>query len=136
MAERISLSESSTRILSWEAKSFAHVATVGPSGEPHSSPVWFEWDGTLLRISLYDDAQKLKNLRRDPRVSISVMDPTDDYRFVEMRGVAEAFEADPDGAFLTRMSEKYLGLDHFPWPQEGKMEVVVTIRPTRVIGPS
>ena len=49
------------------APAFAHVATIGPHGEPQSNPVWFDWDGRYLRFSQTKTRQKYKNFRRDPR---------------------------------------------------------------------
>ncbi|MDP8992658.1 MAG: PPOX class F420-dependent oxidoreductase [Actinomycetota bacterium] len=55
-----------------EKKGLAHVATIGPTGEPHNSPVWFEWDGEHVLFSQTKTRQKYKNLLRDPRVSLSI----------------------------------------------------------------
>jgi hypothetical protein len=66
-------------LVSWETKSFAHVATIGLEGEPQSSPVWFEWDGTHIKFSLTKTRQKFRNLQRDKRISMSIMDPENDY---------------------------------------------------------
>lgn len=126
--------DSYSSILSWEAKSFAHVATIGRSGEPRSTPVWFDWDGTQMRLTILEHSQKLKNLRRDQRVSLSILDPHDPYRYVEIRGVAESFQPDADLEFTNRMARKYLELDEYPWHEEGHVEVVVAIRPTSISG--
>lgn len=134
MSEQISVPESRANILAWEAKALAHVATIGPRGEPHSSPVWFDWvDGQLI-VSFYESSQKMRNVKRDPRVSVSIVDPDNAYRYIEIRGVAVSFEPDVDLAFMNQMATKYLGLDEYPWHEEGQVEVIVTIDPTRVTG--
>src|SRR5699024_7558835 len=58
---------------------FGHVATLGPSGEPQTSPVWIDWDGEFLKFSQTSTRQKLKNLERDRRVAVSATDPDDPY---------------------------------------------------------
>lgn len=73
-------------LVAWDTKSFAHVATSGPDGEPHSSPVWFEWDGTHIKFSLTKSRQKYRNLQRDKRIAFSIMDPENSYRYLEIRG--------------------------------------------------
>ena len=78
-------------LVAWDTRSFAHVATIGPDGEPHSSPVWFDWDGSRLEFSLTTQRQKYRNLMRDKRVSISIIDPHDPYRYVEIRGELDDF---------------------------------------------
>jgi PPOX class probable F420-dependent enzyme len=110
-----------------EKKGFAHIATTGPKGEPQSSPVWYGWDGTHLKFSNTKARQKYKNLLRNPRVSASITDPDNPYRYVEIRGVAE-IEDDPDKAFIDEMSHKYMGKD-YPWNQPGDERVIVKIRP-------
>ena len=53
----------------------ALVSTLGRDGEPQVTPIWFMFDGEALRFSLVDGRQKLRNLRRDPRVAVLVIDP-------------------------------------------------------------
>lgn len=136
MEEAVSVPESLADLLAWESKALAHIATTGPDGGPQSSPVWFDWENNQLTVSLYDSSQKMKNLQRDPRLSVSIVDPANAYRYVEIRGVAVAFEPDTELVFITRMAGKYLGLDHYPWHEEGQVEVTVTINPTRITGMS
>jgi len=107
---------------------FAHVATVGPDGAPHSSPVWYDWDGSSLMFSQTTGRQKYKNLMRDGRVALSVTDPENPYRYIEIRGPV-AFEDDGDGAFINKMAKKYLNEDVYPWPQPGDVRVVVRVTP-------
>jgi PPOX class probable F420-dependent enzyme len=114
-----------------EVAALAHVATVGPQGEPHSSPVWIGWDGAHIRFSQTKRQQKQRNLRRDPRVALSIVDPRNPYRYLEVRGVAVAFEDDPERAFLDSMARKYLGVDRYPWHREGDEHVTVVILPQR-----
>ena len=67
-------------------------------------------------------------------MSVSIVDPDNAYRYIEIRGVAVSFEPDVDLAFMNQMATKYLGLDEYPWHEEGQVEVIVTIDPTRVTG--
>lgn len=121
-------------LVSWDTKSFAHVATIGPDGQPHSSPVWFEWDGVHLIFTIDEKSQRAKNLRRNPKVAISIIDPEDSYRYVELRGGAKSIETDPELVFLTRMSDKYLHLDQYPWERYWEMLIVVKVLPRKLFG--
>ena len=110
----------------------AHVATIGPDGAPQSSPVWFDWDGTFLRFAQVKGyQQKVRNLQREPRVALSIVDPTNAYRYPEVRGTVERIESDPDWAFINAMAKKYLGQDRYPFGKPGDEWVVVVIRPER-----
>jgi PPOX class probable F420-dependent enzyme len=110
----------------------AHVATIGLDGAPQSSPVWFGWDGTHLRFAQVTGyRQKVRNLEHEPRVALSIVDPANPYRYLEVRGVVERIEPDPDGAFINTMVRKYLGQDRYPFGKPGDEWVVVVIRPGR-----
>jgi PPOX class probable F420-dependent enzyme len=107
----------------------AHVATIGSRSEPQSTPVWIGWDGEHIRFSQTKRQQKYCNLRRDPRIALSIVDPCNPYRYLEVRGVVVAFEDDPDRAFVDSMAQKYLGVDRYPWHQEGDEHVTIVVAP-------
>ncbi|MCP3014835.1 PPOX class F420-dependent oxidoreductase [Nocardiopsis dassonvillei] len=112
---------------------FGHVATLGPDGSPQSSPVWIDWDGEFLRFSQTTTRQKLQNLRRDGRIAVSATDPDDPYMYVEVRGVVDRVEEDPDKAFINEMAQKYLGTP-YPWDNPDEERVIVYVRPERFVG--
>lgn len=112
---------------------FGHVATLGPDGSPQSSPVWIDWDGEFLRFSQTTTRQKLQNLRRDGRISVSALDPDDAYMYVEVRGVVDRVEEDRDKAFINEMAQKYLGTP-YPWDDPDEERVIVYVRPERFVG--
>ncbi|MGH2757113.1 MAG: PPOX class F420-dependent oxidoreductase [Actinomycetota bacterium] len=114
-----------------DKKGFGHIATIGPNGEPQSSPVWYDFDGHRILFSQTKDRQKYRNLKRDPHVSISIHDPDDPYRYLEVRGVAEIVD-DPDFEFIDSMAKKYLGKEEYPWRQPGEERVVVKIEPEHI----
>ena len=125
--------ESLADILAWDTRAFAHLASIGPRGEPHTSPVWFDWEDELIKVSVYETSQKVRNIRRDRRVSVSIVDPNDPYRYLEIRGTVITLEPDPELTLLTRLSGKYLGLDHYPWSGEDDVEVVLAIQPEHIV---
>jgi PPOX class probable F420-dependent enzyme len=107
----------------------AHIATIGPNGEPQVTPVWFGWDGEHVRFSQTTTRQKLRNLRREPRIALSIVDPTNPLRYLEIRGRVVAVEPDPELAFINRMAQKYLGRERYPWHRPGDERVVVVVEP-------
>jgi PPOX class probable F420-dependent enzyme len=107
----------------------AHVATVGPQGEPQNNPVWFGWDGTHLRFSQTKGRQKYRNLQRDPRVALSIVDPTNPYRYLEIRGRVARIEEDPNLDFINSMAKKYMGRDRYPGHRPGDERVVIVVEP-------
>lgn len=113
-----------------EKNGLAHVATIGPGGEPQSSPVWYGYDGRTLNFSHTKDRQKYRNLLRDPRISVSIADPDNQYRYLEIRGTAE-IEDDPEKGFIDVMWQKYLGKDN-PGSRPGEERVIVRVHPLHV----
>ena len=112
-----------------EKRSFWHVATIGPDGEPQSTPVWADWDGTHVRFSQTRGRQKYENLQRNPEIALSATDPDDPYRYLEIRGRVVGIDADADNAFIDSMAKKYMGQDTYPYHQPGDERVVVLVEP-------
>jgi PPOX class probable F420-dependent enzyme len=109
---------------------FAHLATVRPDGSPQSSVMWFAWDGSRIRLTHTRTRQKFANLAREPRVALSIADPDDQYRFLEIRGTVEKTEDDPGAEFYRSLQRRY-GMD-YPI-QDADVRVVITIRPDRFV---
>ncbi len=112
-----------------KSTALAHVATLGPEGEPQNNPVWFDWDGEHLKFSQTKTRQKYRNVGRDPRLALSIVDPENPYRYLEIRGEVAHIEEDPDLDFINAMAKKYLGQDKYPFHQPGDERVVVHIEP-------
>ncbi len=107
----------------------AHIATIGPHGEPQNNPVWFGWDGEHLMFSQTKTRQKYRNIKRDPRIAVSIVDPENHLRYLEVRGEVVRIDEDPDLEFINSMAKKYLGLDKYPYHQPGDERVVIVIEP-------
>jgi PPOX class probable F420-dependent enzyme len=111
---------------------FWHVATIGPRGNPQSTPVWagLDEDGNI-RFSLTRSRQKFQNLQADPAVALSATDPDNPYRYLEIRGTVTAVEDDSDHSFINSMAKKYMGVDDYPFHQLGDERVVMVVTPER-----
>lgn len=116
-----------------ESNALADIATIGPDGAPQVNPVWFGWDGTLISFSQTKTRQKYKNLKKDSRIALSIVDPVNPYRYLEVRGKVVDFVEDPDKAFIDSMAKKYLGQDKYPWNQPGDERVIVVVEPERAL---
>jgi PPOX class probable F420-dependent enzyme len=87
----------------------ALVGTIGKRGEPQVTPLWFLWDGEHVRISLVDGRQKLRNLQRDPRISVVIVDPARPTYYLELRGRIDDLVPDPELALEKVIARKYAG---------------------------
>jgi PPOX class probable F420-dependent enzyme len=110
---------------------FGHLATVRPDGTPQVNPMWFEWDGERLRFTHTSKRRKFENLKAEPRVALSVVDPDRPYRYLEVRGEVEEIEPDPTGAFFAVLADRY-GLELDGPPPDAEDRVVIVVKPDAV----
>ena len=104
-----------------------------PDGSPQVSPVWVDLEGDLVVINTATGRVKEQNMRREPRVAISIADKDNQYEKVDIRGrVAEFVEGDEAYAHIDKMAQKYMGQEKYPWLQPGEERVIVKIEPEAV----
>ncbi|MGE5827561.1 MAG: PPOX class F420-dependent oxidoreductase [Micromonosporaceae bacterium] len=116
----------------FDKKSFAHIATVGPDGTPQVTPVWIDYDGTHIRFNTARGRVKTKNLERNPTVAMSVQDPENPYRYVQVKGrVTEMTEKGAD-EHIDALAKKYLGQDRYPYRRPGEVRVTVKVAPDKI----
>ncbi len=113
-----------------DAKNFATIATLNPDGSPHTSLVWFQREDDTIVISATDRRRKVRNLQRDPRVSVNVYNLAHPYESIDVRGTATVTE-DPERTLSKALSHRYLDEDPPAEPPE-VVRVVVRITPEKV----
>jgi PPOX class probable F420-dependent enzyme len=113
----------------FQKKAFAHLATVMPGGEPQVTPVWVDYDGRQVWINTAEGRQKDENLQRDGRVSLSIIDPDNPYRYLEVRGRVTERTKNGADAHINKMAKKYLDKDQYPFRQPGEVRVIFKIEP-------
>lgn len=115
-------------------KAFANLATIMPDGRPQVTPVWVELSGDYVLVNSARGRQKDKNMRNRSRVALSMQDPDNPYRYLEVRGrVIEIMEKGAD-AHIDKLAKKYLGVDKYPYLQKEEVRVTYKIKPEKVIG--
>jgi hypothetical protein len=93
----------------------AHMATIGPNGEPQNNPVWFLWDDGRFVVAIGPNGQKARNLSRDPRVAFSLTDDHQPLHYLEVRGrVVESRKVPSSDPVPVAMTRKYTGNDTYP----------------------
>lgn len=108
----------------------AGFTTIGPSGHPQTSAVWFLLDGDVLKTSVVPMRQRYKNLVRVPKASLFAIDPDDPFRTIDVRGDV-TFEPDPDLVLFDRLLAKYgAGRESFTVSLEDR--ITVSLHPVRV----
>jgi PPOX class probable F420-dependent enzyme len=123
------LPEGAQRII--DGPNLAHFVTLMPDGSPQVTPVWVDHDGEHVLINTALGRQKALNLRRDPRVALSVVDREDTQHYVQVRGrVVEFIEGDQAWEHISKMSQKYRG--HPNYPRQGAERLLLKIAPRHV----
>ncbi len=111
----------------------AFLATVMPDGSPQVSPVWIDREDGYVRFNTAVGRVKDKNMRRDPRVAISVADRNDPYSKVDIRGRVVALDEGDDAyRHIDSLAKKYLGEDTYPWRSPDERRVLVRVEPDHV----
>jgi len=111
----------------FQKKAFGSFTTLMPDGSPQTTPVWVDYQNGEVWVNSALGRQKDRNVRRDPRVAITVIDPENPYRYVEVRGkVKEITESGAD-QHIDKMAKKYLGQDKYPGRQPGEKRVLYKI---------
>jgi PPOX class probable F420-dependent enzyme len=126
----IRLSESAARLI--DGRNYAVLATLNADGSPQTSVMWIGRDGDDLLFSTVEGRLKHRNMVRDPRVSVTVIDSADPENYVELRGIV-SMTPDTGRRFDTSLSWKYDGKD----PGEdrpGAVRVVVRVEVTKAAG--
>jgi PPOX class probable F420-dependent enzyme len=115
----------------FEKKAFASLGTLMPDGKPQVTPVWVDFDGTHVLVNTAKGRVKDRNMRRDPRVSLALIDPDNPYRYLQLQGRVVQITEDGADAQIDRMAKKYLGKDKYPYAQPGEVRVLYRIEPER-----
>lgn len=133
MAEAVTIPDKYKDLLSGK-KAFATLATLMPDGTAQVTPVWFDYDGQNLLFNSARGRVKDKNVRRDPRVTMTIADPDNPYRYVEVRGRVTDITQEGADDHINKMAKKYLDKDVYPFRQPGEVRVLYTVRPEKVHG--
>jgi len=114
-----------------EARNFGHLATLMEDGSPQVTPVWVDYDGNHVLVNTSIGRVKEKNVRRDPRVALSVIDSGNPYHNVTLRGRVVAVTEQGAREHVDKLSMKYLG-GKYPWLSPGERRVILRIKPLSV----
>ena len=113
-------------------KNFAFVATLMKDGSPQITPTWIDFDGNAILINTAEGRTKQKNVSRDSRVSISVVDNNNPYDMVTIRG--KVIEQTTKGAddHIDKLAKRYLGLDTYPYRSSTEKRIILKVQPDKV----
>jgi len=119
-----------------QKKAFADLATVMPDGTPQVTPVWFDYGNGIVRVNTAKGRVKQRNMKEGSPVALSIMDPENPYRYLQVRVKVTRMTEDGASAHIDSLAKKYLGKDKYPFAQPGEVRVMYEITPVAAQGMS
>jgi PPOX class probable F420-dependent enzyme len=113
----------------FEGKNFGHVGTIRADGTPQVTPVWVDYDGEHVVFNTAVGRTKYENMKRDPRVTVEVMNLDDPYEYVMVTGSAELEEGEAAERHIDKLAKKYMGVDDYPYRTPEERRVLVRVTP-------
>ena len=118
----------------FKARNLAFVSTLSKDGSPHLTPVWADFDGDYILINTFETSTKNKNVTRDPRIAISIVEQNNPYNMVSIKG--KVVEQTTDGAddHLKKMATRYLGIGKYYYREPSHKRIVLKVKPEKIMG--
>jgi PPOX class probable F420-dependent enzyme len=113
-------------------KNFAFISTLMSDGSPQVTPTWIDFEDNIILYNTAEGRIKHKNISRDPRVAVSIIDHNNPYNMVSIRGIA--IEQTNEGAdeHIDKLAKKYLGVDKYPMRSPNEKRIIVKIKPEKI----
>lgn len=115
-----------------EKVALANLATVMADGTPQVTPLWFDWKDGRIRVNTARGRVKASNMSRNPNVALSVVDPVNGYRYIQIRGKVVRETQEGADAHIDSLAKKYLGKDTYPFRNPAEQRVTYEIEPLSV----
>jgi PPOX class probable F420-dependent enzyme len=115
-----------------EAKNFAQVATTRQDGSPHVTPVWVDHDGEYVVLNTAEGRAWPANARRTGKIAINVVNHENPYEYVYIQGTVEEDTTDGADEHIDKMAQKYMGVDEYPFRQDGEQRLIIKVAPDKI----
>ena len=113
-------------------KNLVFIATIMKDGSPQLSPVWADYEDGYILVNTAEGRIKHKNVLRDPRIAISVTSQNNPLDMTTVRGQVVEIIPDYDYVHINKLTKKYMGVENYPFRQEGEKRIVLKIKPEKV----
>ena len=117
-----------------QKKAFAGLATLMQDGTPQVTPVWFDYNGSVIRVNSAKGRTKTRNMKEGAPVALSIMDPDNPYRYMQIRGKVTRVTEQGAAAHIDSLAKKYLGQDKYTIGQPGEVRLTCEIEPMSASG--
>jgi PPOX class probable F420-dependent enzyme len=118
----------------FEGETFAMLGTLMRDGTPQITPVWVDREGNQVQINTARGRQKERNMARDSRVGLCILDPADPYRYLSIRGRVATLTEEGADAHIDALARRYFDVEEYPHHGEERgPRVIARIEPHRVV---
>jgi hypothetical protein len=117
-----------------QKKAFANLATIMADGSPQVTPVWFDYQDGRIRVNTAKGRVKARTLRAGVPVALSIMDPDNPYRYVQVRWKVDRVAEQGADRHIDQLAKKYLDKDKYPFAKPGEVRVMYEIEPNSASG--
>jgi len=119
-------------LLKNETKAIAYLATIMKDGSPQVTPVWFNFDGQFIYINSAEGRIKDRNMRSRPAIAITIQDPANLYRYLQLRGKVVDFSHDGADDHIDALSLKYTGKPQYEWRNKNEKRIKYKVQIDKV----
>ena len=118
----------------FQGRNLAFVCTLSGDGSPHVTPMWGDMEGDLILINTFENSIKSKNIKKDPRITISVVENNNPYNMVSIKG--RVIEHTTEGAdeHLKKLAKRYLGIGKYYYREPNRKRVILKVKPEKAMG--
>ena len=113
-------------------KNLVYIATLMKDGAPQVSPVWANHEDGYILVNTAEGRIKYKNVLRDPRVAVSVVSKDNPLDMSTIRGTVKELITDYEYKHVDKLTQQYLGREHYPFKRDDEKRVILKIRPDKV----
>ena len=116
----------------FQQKNLIFISTINSDGSPQLTPVWGDYDDGYVLVNTAEGRLKHKNVLRDPRVAISVVDHSNPLNMTTIKGKVIEIIPDYDYVHANKLTKQYMGIDEYPFKRDGEKRIIFKIKPVKI----
>ena len=116
----------------FQQKNLIFISTINSDGSPQLTPVWGDYDGEHVLVNTAEGRLKHKNVLRDPRVAISVVDHSNPLNMTTIKGKVIEIIPDYDYVHANKLTKQFMGIDEYPFKRDGEKRIIFKIKPVKI----
>ena len=116
----------------FQKKNLVFIATINPDGSPQLTPVWGNYSDEHILINTAEGRIKHKNVQKDPRVAVSVVDYNNPLNMTTIRGKVIQIIPDYDYSHANELTMQYMGISEYPYKRVNEKRIILKIKPEKI----